>query len=645
MSNPANQPPPQKTQRIQFIDGLRGLAVLIILCFHLNPNLLKGGFVGVDIFFVISGFLITQIIANEIKDKNFSFARFYARRIRRIFPALFVMLSASAIAAIFLLGPSEFRAFFKDFRFASAQASNILFSKTVDYFALRHEASPLLHTWSLGVEEQFYFVWPFLLYFSYKFLGLKKIYVTLTALFFLSLGLSEYLLQTTPLHAFYLLHARAWELALGGIIALRIIPPLTKAQHINLASLSGLILIILAVLLTDQKTFPGIWALLPCLGAGLIIYSAQQKTGIIHHALSNKALVWTGLISYSLYLWHWPLIIFFKMADTGSVEESLTIPQQIGIALASFIFAAASYKWIEQPTSKITIHPKRIIFSGLLIVTVFILSSNVMKRAAESNWRVTYKLDPVETAPNNLFELCASPGSAFNLNDCVIGPNKDKYEVILSGDSHASHYTPAVLKWAQSKGYTVRLIMRGACQAWVRSENPPMRDGTIDTDCMNIRDEFYKTLSAQKSVKYVFLSLKLPKINKDIETSLSDLSQLHKETVFLGSVPIFKQHPHNCMVKNHLLITKLIPRKETAESCLSIDQEFSDRELEPTLSDFVPALGKYRISYFDPLPHMHTAFDQDGHFLYLDVDHLNQYGGLYLGGHLIEFMNKQERKN
>jgi len=632
----------QPVSRISYIDGLRGVAVLGVILFHLDVGFISGGFVGVDIFFVISGFLITRIIVQEHRVDQFSFANFYARRIRRIFPALFVMLFISSLAAVVFLGPQEFAAFFKDLRFASAQFSNILFSKQIDYFALKKDHSPLLHTWSLGVEEQFYFIWPLLLILAYKFFPTRKIYIVLMAVMIVGLGLSEYLVQTNALHAFYMLDSRAWELAMGGIVALGVLPQPPSENVRNFLGVGGVTLIFIAMVFTQKLSFPGLWAVLPCLGTASILYAGGgEHRGVAYKLLSVRPLVFIGLISYSLYLWHWPIIEFYRTLRPAEMPASLDATEQISLLTVSLIFAALSYKFVEKTTSRITARPLVIILAGVFLSLVFIASSNIIKKESYADWRVTYHVDFVETRPNNYFKTCASSLEAITSEACIIGPHKDSYEVILAGDSHASHYTPAVLAWAKEKGYTVRLITRGACQAWVTSAKPPIKDGAIDEECLAIRKEFYDTLNRQPSIRYVFLSLKLPKTNEDIYKSLSAITAFNKKVFFLGSLPLFAEDPHHCMIKNHLLITRILPPQTKAgENCQSFDDSYINEQLAPVLTEFVPLLGKFNIPYFDPRTAMQSPFDEKGHFLYMDTDHLNEYGGEFLGESLIKYMTQ-----
>lgn len=622
-NNPAYMP---------YIDGLRGIAVLVILLFHIDISFFRGGFIGVDIFFVISGYLITQIITKDILAGRFSFWNFYARRMKRIFPALFAMLFFTALATIIFLGPHQYYDFFKALRMASGQISNLFFSREVDYFAIGHDHSPLLHTWSLGVEEQFYLLWPMVLLVTHKFLGLKRSLIVLVALFFASLLTSEYLVRTDAMDAFYLLHARAWELAMGGVIALNILPPLRDQKWIELASALGLSLVLYAALFYETAHFPGLKAVIPCLGAALFLYAAQQSTGMAHKMLSARALVFTGLISYSLYLWHWPVVAFYK----SYFSMNLTPVVQIEMLALSFVLAYLSYRYIEQPFRHMSVPPKKVIATGLAVIVVFIVSSNIIKNENDAGWRVTYKVVENVRAPHALDKICSVEGGAMNKKDCIIGPNKDKYEVILVGDSHASHYTPAVLQWAKNNNLTVRIFLRGACRTWVESKTLQIKNGKIDNDCMDLTRSFYQTLGQDTHIRYIFLGLLMPTDSEDIRHSLEKIKTYNKTVYFLGQAPLFKDDPHECQIKNNLLITKLFP-KESAH-CMELDPEYFNARISASHESFLPLLKDFNIPYFNPVPFIKTPFDEEGRFMYLDSNHLNRYGALYLAPYLEDFL-------
>ncbi len=615
-----------------YIDGLRGIAVLTILLFHIDIAFFGGGFIGVDIFFVISGYLITRIISKDMREGRFSFWNFYARRIKRIFPALFVMLLLTSLATIVFLGPHQYYEFFKALRMTSGQISNFYFAQEVDYFAPGNDHSPLLHTWSLGVEEQFYLLWPLLLLLTHKFLGPGRSLIALSVLLFLSLGVSEYLVRTDAMAAFYYLHARAWELALGGIVALNVLPPLRARLPNELAGAAGLALVLYAAIFYQNADFPGLKAAIPCLGAALFLYAAQQGPGLAHKILSARAFVFTGLVSYSLYLWHWPIVAYYK--SYFSTELTLTV--QIQMLILSFVLAYISWRWIEQPFRQMRVAPKKVVAAALGLIVTFIVASNVVKNENDAGWRVTYDVVEHVRSPHTLDKICSVEGGAMNTKDCIIGPNKDAYEVILVGDSHASHYTPTVLDWAQENGLTVRIFLRGACRTWVESADIKVKNGRIDHDCMALTQSFYETLATDDSIRYVFLGLLMPKDTDDIRHSIAKIKSYGKTTIFLGQVPMFRDDPHECQIRNNLLITRWFPRD--AVDCMALDKDYADARIAETHQSILPLLREYGIAYFDPAPFIQTPFDSAGRFMYLDTNHLNRYGAAHLAPHLKDFL-------
>lgn len=624
------------------VDGLRGIAVFVILLFHLDITLIQGGFVGVDVFFVISGFLITGIILRDIKEEKFSFANFYARRIKRIFPALFIMLFASALLALVFLGPEEFYTHFKAVRMASAQISNFYFSRELDYFAADEAHAPLLHTWSLGVEEQFYLIWPLLLVLLHKALGQqtesRRVFTCLMIIMLTSIAVSEYLVRTDAMQAFYHLHSRAWELAIGGVVALGVIKPVNNQTIKELLAALALGLILFSSVFLSSENFPGLKALPACFGAALFIYTAQgSKTAMMHKLLSLRPIVFLGLISYSLYLWHWPIIAFYK----SYFGNELTTTVQICMALLSITMGYLSYKYVEQPFRLMKPAPRKTIALGLLAIVSFVVLSNVAKKQSKAPWRVTYELDASITSPHKLFKICSVDGGAYDKENCYIGPNKDQYEVILVGDSFASHYVPTILGWANSKGLTVRLFTRGDCHVWVKTQKTRFRAGKEDTFCNELTPAFYETLEQDKSIEYVFVGLKSPRLSEETKVSMEHLNALNKKVVFLGTGPLFSKNPHLCQIKNHLLITKIFPTSEQKHDCLAIDMAYTTKELTHTHADFIPFLNALNVPYFDPTPFLQDPYNEDGQYLFADEGHLNQHGGEYLVPYFSNFMEQQ----
>jgi peptidoglycan/LPS O-acetylase OafA/YrhL len=327
------------------IDGLRALAVLPVILFHAGLETFGGGFVGVDVFFVISGYLITTIILGELEQGKFSIANFYERRARRILPALFLVMFICIPFAWLWLFPSDMKGFSKSLVYVSIFASNFLFLRESGYFDAAAELKPLLHTWSLAVEEQYYILFPLFLMLFWK-LGKRWILITLGLAFVVSLGYAQWAVLMKPSAAFFLLLTRAWELLTGAFAAFY----LSQANRNNwskelseLCGWLGVSLIIFSVLTYSKATpFPGLYALVPTVGSVLIILFATQET-TVGKFVGNKVFVGVGLISYSAYLWHQPLFAFARHA--GTIDSEILIY----LSFVSFLLAYLSWKFVEVP--------------------------------------------------------------------------------------------------------------------------------------------------------------------------------------------------------------------------------------------------------------------------------------------------------
>jgi peptidoglycan/LPS O-acetylase OafA/YrhL len=330
------------------IDGLRALAVLPVLFYHAHLALFPGGYVGVDIFFVISGYLITSIIAPDILLGRFSFATFYERRVRRIFPALFAVVAFSILGAALLFPPMDFVSFGKSLMAMTFFVSNIFFKRQAGsdgYFGDISEMQALLHTWSLSVEEQFYLFFPISLVLVARWVQGRQSLFLLPAIL-ISFLTSVWAVHYKPPAAFYLLVSRAWELLMGSILAIGVVPPLRARTSREIAGLSGLGLILYAVLAFSKDTdFPGVNAVVPCLGAFLILHAGQCGYSFARSILSIRPLVFVGVISYSLYLWHWPILVFGRRFAAGPLTGSETA----WAVFLSFLMAFLSFEFIECP--------------------------------------------------------------------------------------------------------------------------------------------------------------------------------------------------------------------------------------------------------------------------------------------------------
>ncbi|MBO7411118.1 MAG: acyltransferase, partial [Ottowia sp.] len=298
------------------IDGLRAVAVLAVVIFHASPRRMPGGFVGVDIFFVISGYLISTILLENLSRDTFSFATFYMRRIRRIFPALAVVLAASFAFGWFSLFADEFAALGKHMAAGAGFVANLALWHEAGYFDTASELKPLLHLWSLGIEEQFYLLWPLLLCFAWK--RKFNVLVMLALLLAASFVVNVVFISRDATATFYAPYTRFWELLAGALLAWWHLRPASgEKQHSNALSLVGFVLLVLSFWkITKATPFPGVWAAVPVAGAFCVI-AAGQRAWLNRVVLGNRVAVFFGLISFPLYLWHWPLLVFAYIVDGG----------------------------------------------------------------------------------------------------------------------------------------------------------------------------------------------------------------------------------------------------------------------------------------------------------------------------------------
>ena len=459
------------------VDGLRALAVLAVLGFHAFPNIVKGGFVGVDIFFVISGFLITGILQKELRTDRlgepFSFwsyiSIFYQRRIARIFPALLLVLAASFAFGWLLLLPAEFKTLGKHMLAGAGFASNLVYWQEAGYFDAAAETKILLHLWSLAVEEQFYLVWPVLLWVAWK-LRIKTVWV-IAVLLITSFAWNVLKLHSQPVATFYLPFSRFWELLAGALLA--VLSANSKERNVsawlqNIKSIAGFLLIAIALyLLTKDKRFPGWWAILPVLGSYLII-SAGRQAWFNRVILSSRLLVGIGLISYPLYLWHWPLLAFLRGMEMDAPSAGM-----VWVALAtSFVLAYLTYWLIEKPLRfGAWWHDKATLKTVLLVLG--------MAAAAAIGYGVYAKNGISSRFPVEMRSLLDYEYDYGESNGhCMVGVGSDqsqlasycytknrafKKSVALWGDSYTWHLAAALNKRGKESNIGFNLIASAGC--------------------------------------------------------------------------------------------------------------------------------------------------------------------------------------
>lgn len=436
------------------IDGLRAVAVLLVIGFHFYPHHMPGGFVGVDVFFVVSGFLITRLVVAGLEDGSFNLADFFARRVRRIVPALALVVIVSLVAGWLLLFPSDYRDLGRHAAAAAAFIPNFALLGEAGYFDAASQRKPLLHLWAVGIGVQFTIVWPVVMLLAWRYR--TSPFLVAIALFVVSFVWNAWLTPYDTVAAFYLPFTRFWELMLGSILAIASLVARDRgglpARAGEALSLLGLALLIAGVVLIDrERTFPGWWALLPTLGTALLIFAGPAAT-LNRLVLNHRALVAVGLVSYPLYLWHWPLLAFARHVE---LQEPTDLAKA-GYILVAFALAYLTYRYLEKPIRSGTPSPRTLpllaaamaAVGGIGLVVYF--SNGFPGRFPGDPQSLSRDFRRDAEATRGL-ELCARrdiPGFAVT-KECP--PAAGRRLVVLWGDAHAAHLLRGLAEIERSK--------------------------------------------------------------------------------------------------------------------------------------------------------------------------------------------------
>lgn len=553
------------------IDGLRAVAVLPVILFHAGFSVFSGGFVGVDIFFVISGYLITTIIYKEMAQGRFSMWRFYERRARRILPALFVVsLICIPFAWLWML-PNEFKDFSQSLVGVATFSSNILFWRENGYFAGSAELKPLLHTWSLAVEEQFYILYPPFLLALYRFVP-KLLFATISLGALVSLGLAQWASSSHPSANFYLLPTRAWELGVGALVAIYLhqLRSIAVSQEAivysantslvrplrEVAGLMGLALIGYAIFVFDETTpFPSFWTLIPVVGTALIILAVDGDT-LTGRLLSLRILVGIGLISYSAYLWHQPLFAFAKIRLFEGVPEGV---MWILIA-ATFTLAWLTWLIIETPTRKHFKLPRPQVLTAAAASCLAVgiigglgwIKDGLPGRTAPSGLSFS-QLDSAEMTKVN-HGLSSTCEGSFTLSpDCRTG---EYPSVMVWGDSYAMHLMQALSSSQASKEYDFIQFTKSVCAPIFSLALTNHKYGhSWSMGCIDFNNQVKEWLKENIDVEYVIMSSPMGIISNKTYDSSGKLHPISESLVMeklnetadyirsLGKTPIFISPP------------------------------------------------------------------------------------------------------
>ena len=524
------------------IDGLRALAVLGVVIFHLQLGFIPGGYTGVDIFFVISGYLISKTIFEEIEKSEFSIANFYVRRARRILPGFLSVVALTSIAAYIFLHPSELVNYSKSAIASALFAANIFFYSSLDYFSPSANEIPLLHLWSLGVEEQFYIFFPLIALVAMR-LGKFWLNVTVAGILLASLIISQSLLYIDPTSSFYLLPSRAFELLIGSLIALPNFPTIRNSKTSLASAFIGMAAIGASFFLYEETTkFPGVAALLPCLGAALLIVGCQREN-IVGRALSLKPLRFIGKISYSLYLVHWPLIVF---ADRlfPTTDEKLRAACVFALCL---VLATLNYIIIEQTfrKAKQDWRPLRLLgISAASLACVVGISGYVTVKGGFVQPTATRTVNALAVLQYNyakdfLDGTCFLRPEQTSTDALRIGclPKASQKSALLWGDSHAIHLYPGLKPLFEDRGYFLGALTSSGC--------PPILDfdAYLRPNCRASNDhdfEIIKQLHPSMVIMSAIWPL-TPDAIENLKKTIDKLSDLGIKTVVLGTSPIYKQ--------------------------------------------------------------------------------------------------------
>ena len=449
------------------IDGLRAVAIIAVVLHHFRVPLFEGGFVGVDVFFVISGYLITRIILAGVREGGFSFARFYERRARRLLPTLSVVLAATFLAAFVVMTPQDLEELSKSMVYTLLFAANLYFADQGGYFSPALEAAPLLHTWSLAVEEQFYLLWPAVLLLAARF-GSGAMRVATLALLLSSFAASVWVLGEKPIAAFFYPHTRVCELLVGCVLALG--APQGGPRMRAVAGISGLGMILLAIVLYDDRTpFPGAAAIVPVLGAALVIWSGAGSPALapVSRVLAWRPMVFVGLVSYAWYLWHWPMLVLYRYV----AEREVTRLETAALIAASFALAVVSWRYLEQPVRHgLRWKPRGFALgSGAAVAAVLLATAGagyashgfIQRHPGAVQDLARAKLMRMDDEPS-----CprATAKDIVEGRVCTIWHAGDAQRTILLwGDSHASVLRNLVRDLARRANTNVMLITTPAC--------------------------------------------------------------------------------------------------------------------------------------------------------------------------------------
>ena len=659
------------------IDGLRALAIIAVVLFHAFPSLMPGGFVGVDVFFVISGFLISGILSRALQNGTFSFAAFYANRIRRLFPALLLLLAVCLVVGWFVLLPDEYERLGKHTVGAAAYIENFVLRRETGYFDVRSIFKPLMHLWSLGIEEQFYLTYPLFLWAMWRIR--RSLFLVLVAIAITSFALNVAMVGHDAAGAFFLPQTRCWELAVGCAIAcwqlqreeqspaIKLFPDYSAFQWLrangarfaNSCAAVGTVLIVVATLWTHETdAFPGWWALLPVCGTALVIV-AGPEAWINRSVFANSAIVFVGLISYPLYLWHWPMLAFPRMISGGEVSVML----RVVVVILSVALAWATFRFVESPIRfgrKDWVRPVSLVAVSVILACI--------GYAAKRDGFVSRFPAAVQDLGQLRSVVWSTPEcraiSGLKIDYCRTTSAKSP-DVLLFGDSHAAVLYDGLAPHFEKRSITLMNLGEAGCAPF--HDTQTFSPGQQDKDCKTAVNAQLNFTVHAASVHTVILSARGPRYMsgegfgpaesaaapkmisrqdlpdnaaqpeiyaRALRDTLSVLTISGKKVVLFLDWPELGFDPRSCLERpirfsGAVRQSCAVPRAEVdarnhdyRELVFQMKQEFSGIEI------------------FDPVPSLCDSSAcyglRDGRLLYSDDTHVSVTGANYLAGKYFE---------
>ena len=624
---------PELTYRSD-IDGLRAVAVLLVFAYHLQAFKILGGFIGVDVFFVISGFLISSVILRDIEESRFSLIAFYERRIRRIIPALVVMMFFATIMCTFYQLPAQVEDTAKSLLAATFSVSNVYFLLTTNYFS-NSDAKPFLPTWSLAVEEQFYIFFPLFLLLVRRFFPgkLKTAILGVAAVSFL---ISVWSVFAYPTATFYLPFTRAWELLLGTMLAIDVFPRVESAIMRNLTAAVGLAGILLCAYLYSEKVpFPGLAALPPCLGAAFLIAAGETGSSVVGRILSWKPVVFIGLISYSLYLWHVPLIIFERMT-LFHIPHAPNQVQKGATVLAAIVLATLSWKFVETPFRKgrwMLKGASAFRFAGISAAVLAILGGSLValhglpSRYSQQQLAIVANTDNAFSAREGtcFLETGVSVGKRYDAADCLrLDPARKNY--LLIGDSHAAH-----LWYGLDKVFTGVNFMQATasnCAPTIQNNGQRLVDEVDErlsgNVCRSMIDYVFRDYLPNHHVDRVLLANRWEQQNlPELEQTIAALQQRGIEVTVFGPIVQYDTDLPWLLVRGLGKNDPLLAQRHRVLRYGPLDQEMAALARDKWKVNYV--------SYFNLLCHDNVCVDT----VHGDTPLLSDYGHLTTAGSVL----------